>query len=33
MVKNLGFEKRERITKAYLAVEDDYKEFLKKQSK
>ena len=30
MIKNLGFEKRERITKAYLALEDDYKEFLKK---
>jgi len=30
MIKNLGFEKRERITKAYLALEDDYKESLKK---
>jgi len=30
MVKKLGLEKRERITKAYLALEDDYKRSLKK---
>lgn len=24
MVKKLGFENRERITKAYLGIEDDY---------
>jgi predicted adenylyl cyclase CyaB len=29
MIKRLGFEKRERITKAYLAIEDDYKKIFK----
>ncbi len=33
MIKKLGLENNERITKAYLAIEDDYKSMLKKDNK